>query len=66
MGQLLTLPQVAKELQVTENTLRIWARDGYMPGWFKLSGRQKSQWRIDVKDFEEFKDRLKKGRGQSQ
>ena len=48
---LLTVGQVASELQVEANTIRIWIRSGRFPGWIKI-GRE---WRLAPDKFTEFK-----------
>jgi excisionase family DNA binding protein len=49
---LLTVPQVAERLQVTEEAVRDWLRAGKLRGY--RPGGPKVGWRVSVADLEEF------------
>ncbi len=50
--QLLTVPDVAKRLRVSEWTVRDWLRDGKIRG-FRIGGR-KTGWRVRASEIERF------------
>ncbi len=62
MEQLLTVDQVAERLQVNEQTVRRWLRDGEITG-IAFGGR--TGWRIREEDVQAFLDRrrMADGRG---
>ena len=54
MEQLLTVDQVAERLQVNEQTIRRWLRDGELTG-VPFGGR--TGWRVREEDLQAFLDR---------
>jgi excisionase family DNA binding protein len=54
VAQLLTVEQVAERLQVNEQTIRRWLRDGDLNG-VSFGGR--TGWRISEEDLQAFLDR---------
>jgi excisionase family DNA binding protein len=54
VAQLLTVDQVAERLQVNEQTIRRWLREGELRG-VSFGGR--TGWRISEEDLQEFLDR---------
>ena len=54
MDRLLTVDQVAERLQVNEQTIRRWLREGELTG-VPFGGR--TGWRVSEEDLQEFLDR---------
>ena len=54
MDRLMTVDQVAKRLQVNEQTIRRWLREGELTG-VPFGGR--TGWRISEEDLQDFIDR---------
>lgn len=52
---MMTLREVAKELRVSEWTVRKWLKQGRLPG-YRLG--TKAGWRIKEKDLEEFLSKI--------
>lgn len=59
-AQLLTVPQVADRLQVNQETIRRWLRDGALKGVRFGAGRA-TEWRVDPVDLQTFIDERKTG-----
>ena len=55
MKQLLTVPEVAEQLSVTEETIRRWLRDGKLEG-IRLSRR--AGWRVRPESVEALLERF--------
>jgi excisionase family DNA binding protein len=58
VAQLLTVEQVSERLQVNEQTIRRWLREGELHG-VSFGGR--TGWRISEEDLREFLDRRRSG-----
>ena len=60
MDRMLTVDQVAERLQVNEQTVRRWLRDGQLTG-VPFGGR--TGWRINEDDLQAFLDRRRMAEG---